>query len=139
MSEKRIPLILEQISSTVDTFLNEVVGCRQFAFYGNMGAGKTTFITALCEKLNAIDLVSSPTFSIVNEYETEEGDLIYHFDFYRIKESSELFDIGFEEYLNNENWCFIEWPERAEEMIPETFTKVYIEVNESDQRELVIR
>jgi len=137
MSKKIIRLKLEEINAAVDSFLRETEGCKQFAFYGNMGAGKTTFITALCDKLKALDLVSSPTFSIVNEYETEGGETIFHFDFYRIKEPTELYDIGFEEYLTNENWCFIEWPEKAEELIPETFTKVHIEVGEEGERQLV--
>lgn len=137
MNEKRVPLTLEEIDVTVKSFLNVTEGCRQFAFYGSMGAGKTTFITALCNQLKAVDLVSSPTFSIVNEYETDGGETIFHFDFYRIKEPTELFDIGFEEYLTNENWCFIEWPEKAEELIPETFIKVRIEVDKEGNRQLV--
>lgn len=137
MSESRIQVTLENIESSVIQFLHISNGCKQFAFYGNMGAGKTTFITALCKQLKAIDLVSSPTFSIVNEYETELSEIIYHFDFYRIKEPEELFDIGFEEYITDTNWCFIEWPEMAEELIPDTFKKVRIEVNDDGERCLV--
>lgn len=137
MSESRIQVTLENIENSVKQFLEKSNGCKQFAFYGNMGAGKTTFITALCKQLKAIDLVSSPTFSIVNEYETELSETIYHFDFYRIKEPEELFDIGFEEYITDTNWCFIEWPEKAEELIPDTFIKVRIEINKANERFLV--
>ncbi|MBN2484609.1 MAG: tRNA (adenosine(37)-N6)-threonylcarbamoyltransferase complex ATPase subunit type 1 TsaE [Bacteroidales bacterium] len=125
---------LENINRAAMDFLRTNSGYNKFAFYGAMGSGKTTFITALCKALNAIDLVSSPTFSIVNEYNTRDENVIYHFDFYRIKNPEELYDIGFEEYCRNDAWCFIEWPEKAEELIPENFLKVFIEVNENDSR-----
>jgi tRNA threonylcarbamoyladenosine biosynthesis protein TsaE len=127
MSLIKIDLTLNQIDKAAESFLSQINGFKQFAFYGSMGSGKTTFITALCSKLKALDLVSSPTFSIVNEYETDDGEIIYHFDFYRIKNSEELFDIGFEEYVATNNWCFIEWPEKAEELLPSSFVKVLIE------------
>ena len=121
MATVELDLSLEEIEQVAVNFLGKIQGNRQFAFYGSMGAGKTTFITALCHKLKALDLVNSPTFSIVNEYETESGDTIFHFDFYRIKEPEELYDIGFEEYMKPEAWCFIEWPEKAEELLPDNF------------------
>jgi tRNA threonylcarbamoyladenosine biosynthesis protein TsaE len=134
MSGKMLEMRLENIEQTAVEFLRTNSGYNKFAFYGAMGAGKTTFITALCKALKAIDLVSSPTFSIVNEYNTQDGNIIFHFDFYRIKNPEELYDIGFEEYCRNDAWCFIEWPERAEELIPDDFIKVYIEINETGKR-----
>ena len=95
-----------------------------FAFYGEMGAGKTTFITALCKHMGVADSISSPTFSIVNEYESELGDTIYHFDFYRIKTLSEAYDLGYEDYFYSQAFCFIEWPEKIEELLPEDCVKV---------------
>lgn len=136
MKKHTILTDLHSIDSGAEQFLKLTRGTRHFAFYGTMGAGKTTFITALCLKLGALDLVSSPTFSIVNEYETTDNQIIYHFDFYRIKDSSELYDIGFEDYCNSDSWCFIEWPERAEDVIPDDFVKVFIHVLENNNREI---
>lgn len=138
MSEIRIHIALDTINDAVSTFISETKGYKRFAFYGGMGAGKTTFITALCQQLKALDLVSSPTFSIVNEYETELDETIYHFDFYRIKEPEELYDIGFEEYVAEDNWLFIEWPEKAEELLPEDVVKVNIDVADSEDRTMRI-
>jgi tRNA threonylcarbamoyladenosine biosynthesis protein TsaE len=111
---------------------------KVFAFYGSMGAGKTTFIKALCENLGAVDIVSSPTFTLVNEYKTTNGNTIYHIDFYRIKKLSEVFDFGVEEYLNSDCYCFMEWPELVEEILPEETLKVRISVDENDARTLLI-
>lgn len=105
-----------------------------FAFYGAMGAGKTTFIRAICETLGAIDIAVSPTFTLVNEYKTRSGASLYHIDFYRIKTLNELFDSGIEVYLGSENYCFIEWPELAEEMLPEETMKVSITVGQNQER-----
>jgi tRNA threonylcarbamoyladenosine biosynthesis protein TsaE len=138
MSDSVLNFSLKTIDEAAEQFLRVHAGFRKFAFYGSMGTGKTTFITALCKALKATDLVSSPTFSIVNEYETQTGDLIYHFDFYRIKNSEELFDIGFEEYIQNDNWCFIEWPEKAEELIPDNFLKILIEAQDDGKRSLLV-
>ncbi len=111
---------------------------RIFAFYGGMGAGKTTIIKAICEELGAIDIISSPTFTLVNEYKTEEGESIYHIDFYRIKKQEEVFDFGVEEYLTGESWCFMEWPGLVEEILPPETVKVSITVDENEQRILSI-
>ncbi len=100
---------------------------RVFAFYAPMGVGKTTFIRALCYGLGSTDNVSSPTFAIINEYQTESGNSIFHFDFYRIKKVWEAMDIGSEEYFYSGNYCFIEWPELIEELLPEDAVKVTIE------------
>jgi tRNA threonylcarbamoyladenosine biosynthesis protein TsaE len=109
-----------------------------FAFYGSMGAGKTTIIKAICEYLGAIDIVSSPTFTLVNEYKTNSGESIFHIDFYRIKKQEEVYDFGIEEYLTGESYCFMEWPELIEEILPDETVKVRISVDENEQRLLLI-
>jgi tRNA threonylcarbamoyladenosine biosynthesis protein TsaE len=109
-----------------------------FAFYGAMGAGKTTFIKAFCELLGAIDIVSSPTFTLVNEYKTAGGEAIFHIDFYRIKKQEEVFDFGVEEYLTGESYCFMEWPELVEDILPSETVKVRIKANEAEQRILSV-
>jgi tRNA threonylcarbamoyladenosine biosynthesis protein TsaE len=101
-----------------------------WAFYGTMGAGKTTFIRSLCNYLGVIDNVNSPTFSIVNEYHTQQQDKIFHFDFYRINSIKEAYDMGYEEYFYSGNLCLIEWPDRIEQLLPEKYLKVAIEVHE---------
>jgi tRNA threonylcarbamoyladenosine biosynthesis protein TsaE len=126
----------KQIDKVAAQFLELTLKFRHFAFYGSMGSGKTTFITALCRRLDVEDLVSSPTFSIINEYSTKEGLPVYHFDFYRIKAVSELLDIGFEEYCYNQEYCFIEWPEKAEIIIPDDFLKIYIKEVDNSKRSI---
>lgn len=106
-----------------------------FAFYGKMGAGKTTFIKAVCEELGVEDVITSPTFAIVNEYRSDTtGELIYHFDFYRIKKIEEVYDMGYEDYFYSGALCFIEWPELIEELLPEETVKVTIEENADGSR-----
>jgi tRNA threonylcarbamoyladenosine biosynthesis protein TsaE len=111
---------------------------KLFAFYGAMGAGKTTFIKAICESLGAIDIVTSPTFTLVNEYRTADGESIFHIDFYRIKKQEEVFDFGIEEYLSGDSYCFMEWPELIEEILPPETVKVKISVDKNEQRILLI-
>ena len=111
---------------------------RIFAFYGTMGAGKTTIIKAICKNLKAMDLVSSPTFTLVNEYRTETDETLYHIDFYRIKKQEEVFDFGIEEYLDGNAYCFMEWPELIEEILPPETVRVRISVLENEQRILTI-
>ena len=108
------------------------------AFYGEMGAGKTTLIRELCAQLGVEDNVNSPTFSIVNEYRTPAGETIYHFDFYRIDKPEEALDFGCEEYLYSGNCCLIEWPERVENLLPEDTDRVYIRVNGNGIREITV-
>ena len=113
--------------------------CRILAFYGAMGSGKTTIIKHLCKTLGAIDVATSPTFTIVNEYKTKTGESIYHFDFYRIKKIEEVFDFGVEEYFAGDSYCFLEWPELAESALPDNnIVKIQISVAENNQRVLTI-
>ncbi|NOR75185.1 MAG: tRNA (adenosine(37)-N6)-threonylcarbamoyltransferase complex ATPase subunit type 1 TsaE [Draconibacterium sp.] len=107
---------------------------RVFALYGKMGAGKTTFIQAICNSLGSNDNVTSPTFAIINEYNTKDLSSIYHFDFYRIENLEEAYDLGYEDYLFSGNYCFIEWPEMIESLLPENITKVNIEVLDNESR-----
>ena len=108
------------------------------AFYGSMGAGKTTFIKAICEVLDTFDIVTSPTFTLVNEYSTSKGEAIYHIDFYRIKKLEEVYDFGIEEYLTGDSYCFLEWPELVEEILPSETVRIKITVDENEQRTLSI-
>jgi tRNA threonylcarbamoyladenosine biosynthesis protein TsaE len=111
---------------------------RIFAFYGAMGAGKTTIIKSVCAQLGAVDIVSSPTFTLVNEYRTSEGNALYHIDFYRIRKQEEVFDFGIEEYLTGENYCFLEWPELIEEILPPGILSIKITVGENEERTLSV-
>ena len=124
----------ENIEENARTFIDNMGGNTVFAFYGKMGAGKTTFTKALCEALGVQDVINSPTFAIVNEYEAGNGDPIYHFDFYRIKRISEAYDIGVDDYFYSGNLCFIEWPELVEEILPEETVKVTIEETPDGKR-----
>lgn len=105
-----------------------------FIFEGEMAAGKTTFIKEICHQLGVSDVVSSPTFSIVNEYESAEGQPLYHFDFYRIKNLREAYDIGYEDYFYSGNICLIEWPEKIEEILPEHYVKIRIGIQDDGKR-----
>ena len=109
-----------------------------FAFYGSMGAGKTTLIKAICKVLGAIDIIRSPSFTIVNEYITSKGESLYHIDFYRIKKQEEVFDLGIEEYLTSDSYCFMEWPELIREILPPGTISISITVDENEQRTLFI-
>ena len=111
---------------------------KVFALYGSMGAGKTTIIKAICEVLGVTDIVTSPTFTLVNEYRTDIGESVYHIDFYRIKKQEEVFDFGIEEYLTGETYCFLEWPELIEEILPKDKVSVRITVEDNEQRKLMI-
>jgi tRNA threonylcarbamoyladenosine biosynthesis protein TsaE len=119
-------------------FLKLTSGRKIFAFYGSMGTGKTTIIKAICETLGVKDTVTSPTFTIVNEYKTFDGESIYHIDFYRIKKTEEVFDFGIEEYLGNDSYCFMEWPEMVEGVLPSETVTVRITVDKNEKRILTI-
>jgi tRNA threonylcarbamoyladenosine biosynthesis protein TsaE len=109
---------LEDIRSAAREFIEQMGDDTVFAFYGSMGAGKTTFIKAICEELGVEDTINSPTFAIVNEYRSQSGELIYHFDFYRINKIDEAYDFGYEDYFYSGALCFIEWPEKIDELLP---------------------
>lgn len=107
------------------------------AFYGSMGAGKTTLIKNLCHRMGVTDEVNSPTFAIVNEYATAEGESVYHFDFYRIKKLEEAYDIGFENYFYSGNLCLIEWPEMIEPLLPDHYIRVSLRLGETDDDRII--
>ena len=125
---------IEHIREAARQFIDAMGGHRVFAFYGHMGAGKTTFIKAVCEELGVDDVVTSPTFAIVNEYTAAGGMPVFHFDFYRIKKLEEVYDMGYEDYFYGDGLCFIEWPEMMEELLPEGATKVQITENPDGTR-----
>lgn len=126
---------IEEIAVAAKEFVAAMGERKVFAFYGKMGAGKTTFIKAVCEELGVEDVITSPTFAIVNEYRSEtSGELIYHFDFYRVKKIEEVYDMGFEDYFYSGALCFIEWPELCEEVLPEDTVKVTIEETPDSSR-----
>ena len=125
------------LAGAARTFLDEIGDRRIIAFFAPMGAGKTTFTSAICGVLGVNeDAVSSPTFSIVNEYRTASGEPLYHFDFYRIDNASEALDIGFYDYVDSGSLCIIEWPENIEELLPEETLRVHIRVNPDESRTL---
>ena len=123
-----------QLPETVKLLLTLSGQKRLFAFYGPMGSGKTTIIKALCRELGAEDQAGSPSFTIVNEYRTKGGEALYHIDFYRIKKQEEVFDFGIEEYFASGSYCFMEWPELVEEILPPETYKIRITVGEKDER-----
>ena len=126
---------LEELSSEILKFNNQY---KKFAFFGDMGVGKTTLIKSLLKNLGVNDNVTSPTFSIVNEYLSEKLGSIFHFDFYRIKNEKEAYDIGIDEYLSSDNYCFIEWPNKINNFIDDKFINVYMDIIEDDKRNIMI-
>jgi tRNA threonylcarbamoyladenosine biosynthesis protein TsaE len=129
---------LDEIAKGAREFLPYLRRSKVVAFYGEMGAGKTTFIKALCAELGVVDTVNSPTFAIINEYFTLNREIIYHVDLYRLKSLEELMDIGYEDYLKTDNYLFIEWPEKAREVLPSDCILVHINRNEDESRRLAI-
>ena len=125
---------LDNIRAAAREFIQHMGEARVFAFYGKMGAGKTTFVKAICEELGVEDVITSPTFAIINESEGEET--IYHFDFYRIKKLEEVYDMGYEDYFYSGALCFIEWPELIEEILPDDAVRVSI-IEQQDGSRLV--
>ena len=128
---------LSDIPATASEIISFSRDSRIFLFYGEMGAGKTTLIKAICEYLGTSEPATSPTFSIVNEYTTPGGRL-YHFDFYRLKNETEALDMGYEEYFYSGNYCFIEWPEKISGLLPDHFIRINIKVTGENSREIII-
>lgn len=125
---------LDELDSVAKEMLNSLENYKIIAVTGKMGAGKTTMIKSFCNVLGVKETVSSPTFSLVNEYTDTEGESIFHFDFYRIKKLEEVYDIGYEEYFYSDSFCFIEWPEMITELLPEDHVSISIEVDEDEKR-----
>lgn len=136
MIEIQIPS-LDKIADAAREFVEQIGDKRVFAFYGGMGAGKTTFIKAVCKQLGVKDAVTSPTFAIVNEYASDFGP-VYHFDFYRIKNLGEVMDLGFEDYAYSGNFCLMEWPELIEDLLPDNTVNVHIAETSNGMRTVTI-
>ena len=126
---------LDKAAAQFVQYLNK---SKTVAFYGEMGTGKTTFIKALCAQLGVINMVNSPSFALINEYITQKKETVYHIDLYRLKTVEELLDIGYEDSIGSSNYCFIEWPEKAEKILPDKLISVRIERNNDDSRTLSI-
>lgn len=129
---------LEELQEAATKLLNNFPKDRIFLFYGAMGAGKTTFINAICAALGVVENTSSPTFSLVNEYQAPNTK-IYHFDFYRLKDEVEALDMGYEEYFYSGAYCFVEWPEKIPNLLPADAKSIYIEVCSPDSRKILIK
>ncbi|MGC1241376.1 MAG: tRNA (adenosine(37)-N6)-threonylcarbamoyltransferase complex ATPase subunit type 1 TsaE [Chryseosolibacter sp.] len=127
-----------ELGDVARVFLQKAGKCPVWLFYGEMGSGKTTFIKSLCAQLGVKDTMSSPTFSIVNEYETNGKKRVYHFDFYRIKNEEEAYDIGSEEYFYSGDLCLIEWPEKIPSLIPAEHAEVSIAVENQNHRTIAL-
>ena len=129
---------LDEMGKAAQEFVAAMGDRTVFAFYGKMGAGKTTFIKAVCEELGVEDVINSPTFAIVNEYVDGKGEPVYHFDFYRIKKEQEVLDIGYEDYVYSGHVCFMDWPELIENLLPDDAVKVTIEEETDGSRKVSI-
>ena len=133
---------LEEIGAAAQEFVQYIsssdLQSNIFAFFGQMGAGKTTFIKAICQELGVADAVNSPTFTIVNEYKAAKGFPVYHFDFYRINKITEAYDIGIDEYFSGDGLCLIEWPEKIKEILPDDCFQVFVYVDEEGHRTIEI-
>jgi tRNA threonylcarbamoyladenosine biosynthesis protein TsaE len=133
-----IDFSLHELDAAAKHFLQQTGGQRCFAFYGAMGAGKTTFIKAVCRALGVTQNAVSPTFTLVNEYATAGGEPVYHFDFYRLNQPEEAFDIGCEDYFYSGAYCFVEWAERAEAVLPDDACRLRLETLPDHRRRLTI-
>ena len=129
---------LADLNEVAKAFIELAGNHRVWLFFGEMGSGKTTFIKALCKQLGVIDMMSSPTFSIINEYFTDTNERIFHFDFYRIKNEAEAYDIGTEEYFYSGNYCLVEWPEKTPSLIPAERAEVSISLENQNLRTLAL-
>ena len=123
----------EEELCAVAKMILEKYDSKIFLFFGEMGVGKTSFIKKFCKELRVSDIVSSPTFSIVNQYSNVNDEIIYHFDFYRTEKKEEVFDIGYEEYLFSSSYCFIEWPEKIEDLLPTNYLKINMKLDDNNR------
>ena len=130
---------LDEINEVAARFISQYREHKVMALYGSMGVGKTTFVKALCEVMEVEDIVNSPSFAIINEYGDKAGDIIYHFDFYRLKDVNEAYDLGYEDYLYSGNLCLIEWPEKIEPILPEDILELHFEQTESGERTITVK
>lgn len=129
---------LENLSEIATAVIASVKN-KTLLFYGEMGVGKTTLIKEICKQLGVLDNISSPTFSLVNEYQTKNNESIFHFDFYRIEEEEEALDMGIEDYFYNNDWCLIEWPENVENLLPLEAVEIHLSVLENGQRNIQLK
>ena len=129
---------LENLSEIATAVIASVKN-KTLLFYGEMGVGKTTLIKEICKQLGVLDNISSPTFSLVNEYQTKNNESIFHFDFYRIEEEEEALDMGIDDYFYNNNWCLIEWPENVENLLPLEVVEIHLSVLEDGQRNIQLK
>ncbi len=125
--------------SEIATDLIKAAAHKTLLFYGEMGAGKTTLIKQICKVLSVEDNISSPTFSLVNEYQTSKGEKVFHFDFYRITDEEEALDMGIEDYLYNNTWCLIEWPQNVENLLPLDAVEIHLSILENGQRNIQLK
>ncbi|MDG1039104.1 MAG: tRNA (adenosine(37)-N6)-threonylcarbamoyltransferase complex ATPase subunit type 1 TsaE [Polaribacter sp.] len=129
---------LEDLASIAAEIISSVKN-KTLLFYGEMGVGKTTFIKEICQQLGILDNISSPTFSLVNEYQTSKKEKVFHFDFYRIEEEEEALDIGIEEYFDSDAWCLVEWPENIENLLPLDAAQIHLSILDDEQRNIQLK
>ncbi|WP_158837420.1 tRNA (adenosine(37)-N6)-threonylcarbamoyltransferase complex ATPase subunit type 1 TsaE [Polaribacter sp. L3A8] len=129
---------LENLSEVAAELIASVEN-KTLLFYGQMGVGKTTLIKEICKQLNVLDTISSPTFSLVNEYQTSKNESVFHFDFYRIEDEEEALDMGIEEYFDNNDWCLIEWPENIENLLPLDAIQIHLSILNDHQRNIQLK
>ena len=129
---------LEDLSSIASELISSVEN-KTLLFYGQMGVGKTTLIKEICKQLGVLDNISSPTFSLVNEYQTSKEEQVFHFDFYRIEEEEEALDMGIEEYFDNNAWCLVEWPENIENLLPLEAVQIHLSILDDEQRNIQLK
>jgi len=129
---------LEDLPHIASEIISSVTNKKLF-FYGQMGVGKTTLIKEICNQLGVLDSISSPTFSLVNEYNTSNKSKVFHFDFYRIENEEEALDIGIEEYFDTSHWCFVEWPENIENLLPLDVVQIHLSILDVGQRTIQIK
>ncbi len=129
---------LDDLKVVVDAILTNYTQDKIFCFYGNLGAGKTTLIKEICERLQVVDVIASPTYPIINEYKTNDNKVVYHIDLYRLKSLDEAINIGIEDYLYADNYCFIEWPDNFESILPDKHIKIKMTKLEDDIRNIEI-